>query len=417
MEYSEFVNDDKFKELFDSINILPISICSDNEYLIKLKEVLDEYRIKLKEIDFSAIDIYINENRVKRICEIIITAIEYQLNGNTVKAISMVEKLFKEKDIGDDLFTCILEESEANDFTKQLYRGRVGEEIYNLSEMFHVPFNKRQYVATERYSIPGYPCLYLSGSIYGSWLELNKPSINNFYVSRYEVSERLKVLDLSLLPRDIISGSLGYGNEYMKKYNIGEEIGIGEVILKYIYTWPIICASSFIIDEKNRTFKSEYILPQLLLQVIRNFSDESNFVQFDGIKYFSTKCQYGVNVQPNPIYINYVFISDNGKKYLDKSGNEYSKKLSHKFKLTPPANAYICSVLNEKEKMGLSLQDYNMNKKVTDIKKDMIRGKAFIEIMKGHLIQYGGLDFYRLEELLCKISAEKLEDEDTIKLR
>ncbi|EOR28088.1 hypothetical protein A500_01210 [Clostridium sartagoforme AAU1] len=57
-------------------------------------------------------------------------------------------------------------------------------------------------------------------------------------------------MDLSLLPREIINGNLGDGNEYLKRFSNGESVEISEIIQKYIYTWPIICACSFIIDEK-----------------------------------------------------------------------------------------------------------------------------------------------------------------------
>ncbi len=408
MDYLDFIKSCEFDKFYNCINILPKKIFLDSDYLKTLEGIFKEYHKELDKVDFSIIDVNINKNRVKRICEIIIESIECQLNGNSIEAINTVEKLFKEKDIGDDLFSCILEKEESNHFTRQLYRGRIGEDIFELPEIFHVPFNKRQYVATERYSIPGYPCLYLSGSIYGSWIELNKHHINNFYVSRYEVKEKLKVLDLSILPREVINGNLGDGNEYVKRSISGESIRISEIIQKYIYTWPIICACSFIIDERNRTFKSEYILPQLLLQVIRNISDESDKIHFDGIRYFSVKCKYGANVKSNPLYINYVFISDNKEKYIDELKNEYSKKLCRKFKLTPPANAYMCMSLNELGRSGLSLQKYHMKMEATDVNKEGLRGKAFIEIMNGHVVQYIGTDFYRLEELLCNIPARNL---------
>lgn len=39
-------------------------------------------------------------------------------------------------------------------------------------EMFHIPLNKRRMVTTQRYSTPGYPCLYLGKSIYTCWEEM-----------------------------------------------------------------------------------------------------------------------------------------------------------------------------------------------------------------------------------------------------
>ncbi len=34
--------------------------------------------------------------------------------------------------------------------------------------------------------------------------------------------------------------------------------------------WPLIFACSIKINEKGRTFKSEYIIPQILLQVVKD---------------------------------------------------------------------------------------------------------------------------------------------------
>lgn len=407
MNYIEFIRSEKFKEFYKYIDILPIKISSDSEYIVRLKEVFSKYTNELNKIDFNKINVSVKLKRVEDICKIIIESINYQLSGNSIEAINSVKKLFDDKDIGKDLFSCILEEEESNNFTKQLYRGRVGENIFELSEMFHVPFNKRQYVAAGRYSIPGYPCLYLSGSIYGCWLELNKPQVNNLYISRFEIKRKLELLDLSLLPREIFNGNLGNGNEYTNRIINGDPVSLSSIIEKYIYTWPIICACSFIVNENNRTFKSEYILSQLLLQVIRNISDDRDKVHFDGIKYFSVKCDYDQNVKPEPLYVNYVFISENKNKYIDETKNEYSKNLIDSFKLTPPSNAYMCMSLNESARSGIKNISYNNN--MVDIRPDGLRMRAKIEIFKGYPIEYQGTDFYELERLLCTVCAKDIE--------
>ena len=48
-----------------------------------------------------------------------------------------------------------------------LYRLRTDHlDTYNDGELFHVPFEKREFVSTQRFSIPGYPALYLSELLY-----------------------------------------------------------------------------------------------------------------------------------------------------------------------------------------------------------------------------------------------------------
>ncbi len=85
---------------------------------------------------------------------------------------------------------------------KTLFRARCdnGEGIENRQDIFHMPYSKRSLVSTQRYSIPGCPSLYFGGSIYDCWLEMGKPSFHEFYVSRYETSEHLNILDLAQYP-------------------------------------------------------------------------------------------------------------------------------------------------------------------------------------------------------------------------
>ncbi len=47
----------------------------------------------------------------------------------------------------------------------KLYKMRVGtNHTYSKNEMFHIPFELRGLVKTNRYSIPGLPCVYLGSS-------------------------------------------------------------------------------------------------------------------------------------------------------------------------------------------------------------------------------------------------------------
>lgn len=264
----------------------------------------------------------------------------------------------------------------------------MGKNLENLEEMLHVPFNMRQYVTTERYSIPGYPCLYLSGSVYGCWLELNKPPISNFYISRYEVNSSLKVLNLSLQPNDI----------QRKIEKCEKNCDIGSIEAKYIYTWPIICACSFIVNEKNRKFKSEYIIPQLLLQVITNSDNETIGVR--GIKYFSVKSDYNGGIKPKPLYINYIFTTS-GEKC---SENRYSKNICDEFKLTYPVNMYMCNLLDESDIGQIACKKLNNEGSFIHINEDFERVDACIRIAKDTIIKYKNTDFFKVEKILCNMN-------------
>ena len=57
------------------------------------------------------------------------------------------------------------------------------------SDLFHIPFESREKVTTQRYSIPGLPCLYLGDSMFVCWEELNRPDFDRIHVSRFDLSQ------------------------------------------------------------------------------------------------------------------------------------------------------------------------------------------------------------------------------------
>jgi hypothetical protein len=109
--------------------------------------------------------------------------------------------------------------------------------------------------------IPGFPSLYLGTTIYVCWEELNRPNINEFQAVRLEATEPIKVIDLS--PPKI---------DETDSYQI----------YKFLMIWPLIFASSIKVRNYEDEFKPEYIIPQLLLQWVR----ERN--EIDGICYQTT---------------------------------------------------------------------------------------------------------------------------------
>lgn len=70
---------------------------------------------------------------------------------------------------------------------------------FERNEMFHIPLNKNHLIGTERYSMPGYPCLYLATQIELCWYECGQP--NEFYISKFGIPDEednsLKLIDFS----------------------------------------------------------------------------------------------------------------------------------------------------------------------------------------------------------------------------
>lgn len=83
------------------------------------------------------------------------------------------------------------------------YKARVSDFITNYSayDMLHISFSERDKIKTQRFSVPGLPCIYLGTSSYVCWLELNKPSDEKFNVYAFKVDENFRVFNLALLSR------------------------------------------------------------------------------------------------------------------------------------------------------------------------------------------------------------------------
>ncbi len=158
--------------------------------------------------------------------------------------------------------------------------------LKQIRDLFHPPFEKRRAVATNRFSISGYPCLYLSESILTSYSECfpDKSDSNyNFHCIGLQNVRPLYFINLSNTsfsnPENGFPG-LGNSDEEHSK-NISE-------ILEHLGVYHLIMASHTKIKYKPAYkgekfyFKAEYIIPQLLLQWLKQEG-----YAIDGIRYKS----------------------------------------------------------------------------------------------------------------------------------
>ena len=144
-------------------------------------------------------------------------------------------------------------------------------------ELFHIPFKKNYLVGTERYSMPGYPCIYLASQPELAWYECGKPE--KFAIARFSIPQEeddcFKFIDfsenLNLLKYSFVSWF----------YNEQDKALVRKYLLKNLYTYPLRAACSVEVEYKGAKFIEEYIISQLLLQWLRNDED------FDGIRYRS----------------------------------------------------------------------------------------------------------------------------------
>lgn len=201
-----------------------------------------------------------------------------------------------------------------------LYRGRKKKKKrYTKQEMFHIPFESRYIVSTQRYSFPGLPCLYLGSSSDVCVTELNE-NVSDLAIARliyHEKQQKNKILDLTGLFFDYFSGAYE------------------TCIEKFLINLPLVLVCSTYINYKKEDavkFKKEYIIPQLLLEYIINESIlKDNKVI--GIKYFSVKEDFLNCFSKGDFYTmqkicNYVFPTIDAK-----NRNGYCTQLSNLFEV------------------------------------------------------------------------------------
>ena len=193
-------------------------------------------------------------------------------------------------------------------------------------ELFHVPYLKRAHLTNERFSLAGFPSLYLSTMLPLAWQECAYPS--KYYYSEFaynysysaNFSERVIKDDLLFLalysPDEICTWGLA------EKYN-DFDLWL-EVITRYLESFPLVMACSFVNQSGKVPYKQEYIVSQMLMQWVQRNSSIAR-----GISYFTCVdtsmwtrcwCAYNVVIPAAPPY----------------DGKGYSEELRERFFWTRP---------------------------------------------------------------------------------
>jgi len=201
-------------------------------------------------------------NKIKIQSNIILSAIDLFCSGDIVGCYESIYKTYFYE--GSDIYKIL--RYKPIPARGPLFRLRVNKSNrpFEHTEMFHIPFGKTHLVSNQRFSLAGYPCLYLGNSSYCCWEELNRPDMErcNFAVLRNE--KLLNLLDLSP----------------------PTEIRHSEDLLAY----PLIISCALKITEDHSSFKSEYIIPQAVLQSIIKLNNKAiSDINLDGIIYLSTR--------------------------------------------------------------------------------------------------------------------------------
>ena len=258
------------QETFDAINsLVPVTRYNldPSDYRAVLNTTLKSYMIV---VELMSQDGLLDVDEVKEIgktCDKLKDIITSEYQGLHSTAFYRLSNLLRGKNglpaLSDSIMMYTFKTDE-----KPLYRMREIEKRQDLSYkgLFHIPINKRGIVKTNRYSSPGYPCLYLGTSIYACWEELGRPPMNKSMVARLANGVDLHLIDLRIPTFD----------EFEEHYKA------------YMKAFPLIIACSVKVKEPDANYKPEYAIPQLMMEyVINNNVYRKTNIPIAGIYYTS----------------------------------------------------------------------------------------------------------------------------------
>ncbi len=314
------ISSNKFKNIFKNEKLhLPIRWDGD-DFIKTLETLYSDY------LDSCPDDV---AQEVEKCCSLIIESVRYYLNGFPAKAYSefktLMEKLMEqplEFYIHDPL---------------NLYRivGVSDNKKYDRTRVFHTPYNLRSKVSTSRYSIAGYPSLYLGTSIDLCREEVRLNPYDKFEIASlfkldrewYHSGIRINVIELALKPQDFFNSENNEINntQHSNRRFSHDFLQRKRVQSTYVLWYPLIAACSYIRVNKSDPFAVEYIIPQLLMQWVRNEMQE--FDKLIGIRYFSCASE-----RASDLGFNYVFPTS-GEQSPEV---HFCKVLSKAFILTEP---------------------------------------------------------------------------------
>lgn len=255
-------NNKKKEELYKKlIDMLPIKRKDNSDFKVVLETALENYVDLIKNAGIIELtQEYISD--IESSCNTIKEIVTLQCQGKHSEAFAKLPDIIKNRVI-----------TYSSDHPS-LYRMRKLEanEKLGYRDMFHIPLEKRGKVKTQRYSVPGYPCLYMGESINACWEEMGRPS--SWMVSELTYNNSMILVDLRIPNKKLF---------YIPAYS---------TLLRF----PLIIACMVPVLNDKDDYKPEYIIPQLLMEYIfsgynrgykREYTCEDFYNTIHGIRYTS----------------------------------------------------------------------------------------------------------------------------------
>ncbi len=302
-----------------------------DNYLNILEKALTKN--KNREMRFEFYDlIYSNLGEIQNISDRLIDVFDNYDQADMPNLYSMFDDLINDMYNYGQLYTRIISYNHKG-ILPRLYRIRGGSSDYSREDIFHIPFSKRELIQPYRYSIAGYPCIYLATSIELCWFECGMPK--QFSVCEYEFSptkkqEELSLIDFTIQPLDLIA--------IFKAWIAKNPDNLDEIerhFLTYILSFPLRVACSLSVENRSCSYIEEYLIPQLLLLWIRR-----NKGFFDGISYATAS-----NISVAKEWGNDFNIAIPAKDI----SSDYCNELKEMFKISLPVKCSLSNIFKKRE--------------------------------------------------------------------
>ena len=345
------ISDSTFRNILnDKALHLPIR-WKGSDFSATLNNLLNNYIKQLENLsdnpqsNYNSIQVDLKD--IKRVCGLLIRAVNHYLNGFPAKAYSSFERAMGLLMINP---LRIYQKSVMEQFEIPGNRYRKDEDLnlfrvvsvqdnkpYTRTRVFHTPYTMRSKVSTSRYSIAGYPSLYLGTTLSLCCEEIHMNPHQNFALaSKYKLERNLeytntniRVIELGVKPQDFLE--IEHNNERHDRQISKELLNDNKVRSSYLLWYPLIASCSYIRTDKKDPFAAEYIIPQLLMQWVRNeicIKRNDDYDELVGIRYFSC-----ASVRASDMGFNYVFPTSGNPK---SANLPYCSVLAKAFRLTNP---------------------------------------------------------------------------------
>ena len=394
---------------------LPIEIDTDDEYLPTLRENFYQYGNWAKEFINSEngcmhlINSIEKQDMLKNVVNnsaMIINCVNAYYKGKVVLASSITHNLLKRIIKADSnefvsgpldknystrmisFYPSLIDDSNKNlkslksmrESKLTFFRART-DYYSDYKEMYHIPLDRRDIVGTDRFSIPGIPCLYLGSSVYDTWLELGRPAYHNFNVSAVKLTEEGKDLRVLNLAANIYV-ILGLNEILWDEKKKEERLAVVKTLLEL---YPLVIATSIRNKRPAGKFRSDYIVSHLIMLNLKKLG-------LDGVAYLSKRIEEGREDLAYPQFVNYAFPA------FDTSAiNKRYGKICEKIRITKPRNyeEFLSTEIKASERYEKN--SYYLNAFPRGCEGDITNSI----IIAGETIDYHDTWFCKFENCIC----------------